>query len=183
MPNIPALLTVLIEHKVAFVLAGSVAVQAWGADIGTAGDLDIVPDTRRANLCRLARALSAIDATPFPVSGEWRKDSGELVWHEFPVHDPRRNGPAPVPTASNSSTFDTLFHTRLGTLDIVPRILGEYDDIVRRSSLREVEGIANVQVMSIEDLLVHLTRPRRDKDVSKVMWLRALQRARFTTSG
>jgi len=44
-PGIPVLLNVLRHHDVAFVLVGSVAIQAWGVDVGTPGDLDIVPET------------------------------------------------------------------------------------------------------------------------------------------
>ena len=56
-PNIRRLLETLQDHAVAFVLVGSIAVQAWGVDVGTPGDLDIVPETSLGNLERLAAAL------------------------------------------------------------------------------------------------------------------------------
>jgi hypothetical protein len=42
-PDVQALLQVLNDHSVEMVLAGLVAVEAWGADVGVPGDLDIVP--------------------------------------------------------------------------------------------------------------------------------------------
>jgi hypothetical protein len=121
--------------------------------------------------------LSATDATAFAVTGEWIEDDREMVWREFEPDDPRRFVPLPAPDPSSIATFDSLFHTRYGTLDVVPKISGTFEDLRRRASNLTVLGVAGITVMSIEDLLIHLTAPRRAKDSALVSGLRAIQLA------
>jgi hypothetical protein len=82
-PEIPHLLEVLAAHQVRFILTGSVAVQAYGVEIGVPGDLDITPALDRANLERLSGALLALDAhldLEGP-AGHWEvQANGEWKW-------------------------------------------------------------------------------------------------------
>ena len=64
-PDIGEILRVIQDLEVEYVLAGSVAVQAWGADIGVPGDIDIIPATDVLNLRRLVAALGEMEATAF----------------------------------------------------------------------------------------------------------------------
>lgn len=181
-PDIPALLRVLQHHSVSFVLVGSVAVEACGADVGVPGDLDVVPALDRDNLQRLAAAMRQLEALSWPVTGRWETDDhGEVRWIEYDTDDPRRGQRLPPPDPDDISTYDSLFSTIHGELDIVPRISGAYDDLHDRASPLRVHGVDGIRVMSIEDLLVHLTVPRRKKDVSRVAVLRARQRESVPT--
>lgn len=176
-PDIPALLQALLGRDIRFVLAGSVAVEAWGVDVGTPGDLDIVPETSRANLSRLAEALREMHAESWPVTGRWITDgNGDVRWEAYaeshPLYGNRINDPDP----DDLTTFDSLFSTDHGELDIVPAIAGIFADLEPRASRMTVHGVPDVPVSSVEDLLTRLTVPRRAKDAGRVRGLREAQR-------
>ncbi|HLU37261.1 MAG TPA: hypothetical protein VKZ61_15980 [Thermomicrobiales bacterium] len=175
-PGIPVLLNVLRHHDVAFVLVGSVAIQAWGVDVGTPGDLDIVPETSPANLERLSEALRDIDAVSWPVTGRWMEQNDEFRWESFPEDHPLYGQRITDPDPSDVTTFDSLFATRHGELDIVPLIAGTYNDLAPRASRLTVQGVPDVLVSSVEDLLARLIVPRRAKDAGRVRSLRHIQR-------
>ena len=177
-PDVATLLTELQHHRVEFILAGSVAVEAWGVDVGTPGDLDIVPAMGHDNLSRLARLLGEIDAKAWPVTGRWVEEGSDVRWEEFAADDPRRNQPLPDPDPDRIETFDSLFSTRLGELDIVPCISGTYDWLRPRAARLQVRGVDNNLVTHLDDLLALLTVPRRRKDADRVAALRERQRAR-----
>ena len=173
--DVPALLKVLVGCHVDFILAGSVAVQAWGVDVGTPGDIDIVPATDRKNLARLAGALDEVDARSWPVTGQWAQKGGEAHWQEFPNEDPRR-GQHLTPDTGDIATFDSLFSTQFGELDIVPWISGTYEWLEQRAVRMPVCGVDGVLVTHVDDLLALLTIPRRSKDAERVRRLREAQR-------
>lgn len=176
-PDVQALLRTLKAYSVEFVVAGSVAVEAWGADVGVPGDLDIVPATNRRNLERLVNAMRQVNAQSWPVTGRWVSgDGGGTTWEEYVDNDPRRGQPLPDADPDNIETLDSLFSTRHGELDIVPWISGTFEELIHRAAVLPVRGVDNVDVMSIDDLLVHLTVPRRKKDVGRVAVLRGRQR-------
>lgn len=175
-PDIPALLSSILAREVNLVLVGSVAVHAWGVDIGTPGDLDIVPETTAANLRRLATALRELEAQSWPITGRWRQEHGEFRWEEYPEDHPLYGETIRAPDPEDIATFDSVFRTRYGDLDIVPLISGTYDDLVPRARRLTVHGVPNVPVMSVEDLLARLTVPRREKDADRVAGLREVQR-------
>lgn len=130
----PRLLETLQDHAVAFVLVGSVAIQAWGVDVGTPGDLDIVPETSPGNLARLARAMQAVEAESWPVTGRWHETAGgEFRWEDYPNDHPLYGTTIGTSAPANIATFDSLFRTRHGELDIVPLISGTYEDLIRRA--------------------------------------------------
>lgn len=172
---IAKLLGALAHHDVEYVLAGSVAVAAWGADIGTPGDLDIIPALDGRNLRRLADALHHLNAVPVPVTGTWERTGEGYSWREFDTNDPSRGVIPDAPDPARPETFDSLFTTRYGPLDVVPVVSGTYKDVATRASLLAVNGVDDVQVLSIEDLLAQLTVPRRKKDATRVAQLRARQ--------
>jgi hypothetical protein len=63
-PNVPALLGLLNEHEVRFVVTGSVAAMLYGVALEP-GDLDITPARDYANLDRLACVLELIEARQY----------------------------------------------------------------------------------------------------------------------
>ena len=177
--DIARLLEALQRNAVDFVLVGSVAVQAWGVDVGTPGDLDIVPEGSPANLERLATAMLGIDAESGPITGRWRVDAdGEFRWEDYQEDHPLFGARIDAPDPNDIATFNSLFKTRHGALDIVPLISGTYDELIRRAHCLTVHGAPDVPVASVEDLLVCLTVPRRAKDASRVAGLRAIQRGK-----
>lgn len=178
-PDIHAILTALRDHRVQYVLVGSVAIQAWGVETGTPGDLDIVPECSHSNLTRLLGLLDAISAESWPVTGRWFVDGrGEMEWENLAAADPAYMSRLPPPDPDDVDSFDSMYSSVHGDFDVVPRLAGTYDDLVRRAVPLTVSGVPGVLVCSIEDLLARLTVPRRTKDASRVEALRAVQRAR-----
>ena len=177
-PKIPELLRCLAEHQVRYVLAGSVAVQAWGVDVGVPGDLDIVPETSSENLAQLAHVLKEIDARSRPITGRWQTtEDGGFRWAAFAPDHPLYGMRITEPDPNEISTFDSLFLTRYGELDIVPLIAGTYGELIQRAATMTVHGVPDVRVASVADLLAHLTVPRRAKDAGRVQALRQRQTA------
>lgn len=177
-PNVEALLRELVRGEVDFIVAGSVAIQAWGADVGTPGDLDIVPDLNHRNLSRLAGVLDRIDAHAWPATGRWETGATDQSpqWSEYAADDPRRGQPLSAPDPTDATTFDSLFSTRHGELDIVPHLCGSFEWLDRRAVPLTVQGLKNLRVTHIDDLLGLITVPRRTKDIPRVADLRTRQR-------
>jgi catechol 2,3-dioxygenase-like lactoylglutathione lyase family enzyme len=177
-PQLGALLRVLDDHAVTFVVAGSVAAMAHGAPVEGPGDLDIVPGTDPDNLRRLADALAALGAEPSIETGEWRTDeAGEPQW----VDDGVARQPRPL-DPNDASTFDHSFATRHGRLDVVPVVAGAHDALRRRATRLAVEG-HQTWVAAPSDVLAGMTAPRRAKDGPRVRHLRALLADAPATSG
>lgn len=173
-PDIAQMLSLLDAHEVAFLLAGSVAAMLHGVELGREpGDLDIIPATDRANLERLARVISELEASITDL-GEWTTtDAGEWKWMQ-------RDATAEELAAwradpAEPATFDHLMHTRLGNFDVVPRIAGTFEELEPNVVTVRAFG-RSVRIASIADLLDRLTVPRRARDKPRVDQLRALQR-------
>jgi hypothetical protein len=169
---------VLGEHDVAYVVTGSTAALLLGVDL-VPGDLDITPALDAANLGRLARALSAIEARPDPDGplGDWQvQPDGERRWVERTAQPGEREARlAWRPDPANPATFDHLLQTRHGALDVVPEIAGSYEELRSRASSVEAPD-QRIWVESIADQLATLTIPRREKDRNRVRALRILQK-------
>jgi catechol 2,3-dioxygenase-like lactoylglutathione lyase family enzyme len=177
-PDLAGLLAVLDRHGVAYIVAGSVGALAHGAAGVDPADLDIVPATDSANLRRLAEVLQALEAEAKTVTGAWERDEhGEHRWVEDGVE--RVAGPL---DPGDPHTFDHAYRTRLGRLDIVPRIAGSYADLRARASRLDVAG-HEAWVAHPIDLLAGMTGARRPKDRPRVAHLRRLATAPAGTSG
>lgn len=180
-PDIPGLLGILARYSVRYVLTGSVAAQAYGVDIGQAGDLDVTPALDAENLGRLAAVLRAIDAglDPDAPFGHWEtRPDGERKWivdEATPERSALRTTWQPDP--ADPSTFDHLFCSRLGNFDVVPDVAGTYETLMKRAVALQAWGY-DLWVVHIDELLVASTIPRRTKDVPRVRQLREIQRAR-----
>ena len=177
-PQVGALFRLLAGNDVRYVVTGSVAVLLHGVRLDP-GDLDITPALDRDNLARLARTLQAIEARPDPDGpfGEWLEESaGEWRWVERqPAAGEVEARRAWRADPGDPASFDELLRSRLGALDVVPRVSGTYDELAPRAVQIEAFG-ARLLVESIADLLATLTVPRREKDRDRVAALRALQR-------
>ena len=172
-PRVSELLRLLRAHDVRFVLAGSAAVRAHGVALEP-GDLDVVPDTSRENLRRVATAIEAVGGRPAGPFGDWVElPNGEKKWEARPTSQAEIDAWAPDP--EDVASFDHKLRTRLGDLDLVPTLAGGYAELAARAVTLSVEGV-DVPVASIADLLAKMTVPRREKDVPRVAALRSIQR-------
>jgi hypothetical protein len=174
-PQIAAILTVLGLYEVDFVLVGSVAAAVYGADVAAFGDLDVTPALETANLARLASALEAVEATPAS-AGHWEQEThGERRWvEEAPSPDRDARLAAWRPDPGDPASFDHLYRTRLGNLDVVPDLAGSHERLCRKATRLIVAGVA-ARVAHVDDLLAGMTKPRREKDAPRVRQLRQIQ--------
>ena len=109
-PDVPALLGVLGDASVGYVVTGSAAAMLHGVPL-VPGDLDITPALDVENLMRLAVVLESIEARQDPLApfGHWeRGDDGERHWVETePTPDAvaaRASGHRTPPTRRRSTT-------------------------------------------------------------------------------
>lgn len=142
--DLRALLEVLNEHEVRFVLIGGVAVGAHGY-LRTTEDLDLVPDPDPANLKLLTAALEALDSTMPTVEGR--------------PFDPSKDGA--VILRGGNVTADTRF----GGLDVVQRLHGvpAYSELARDAIDSDLLGIP-VRVCSLGRLREMKQRLDRAQD-------------------
>ncbi len=151
-------------------MTGSAAALFHGLEIEP-GDLDVTPALDRDNLERLAAALTAAGARPDPEAGfgDWvTGPDGERRWVR---REPTAKDVEWRLDPGDPASFDYLFESAHGAIDVVPEVGGTYDELIARAV--EVDG---VWVESVEDLLARITVPRRDKDADRVRRLRELQR-------
>jgi hypothetical protein len=176
-PRVNALLHLLNEQGVRYLVTGSVAAMLHGVALEP-GDLDITSALDRDNLVRLARVLEMIDAQQDPHApfGDWEVGvDGEQRWVERePTPEDIAARASWKPQPGDPSSFDHLLQSRYGAIDIVPRVSGSYDELMPQAVRVDVDGHA-VWIEAIADLLATLTIPRRSKDRDRVEQLRALQ--------
>jgi predicted nucleotidyltransferase len=179
-PNVRALLDILNDHEVRYVVTGSVAAMLYGITLEP-GDLDITPARDEENLTRLARVLGVIGARQYADAsfGQW--ETGPEGEHRWVKREPTAQDIAArerwQPDAGNPASFDHLLQSKYGAIDIVPEVSGTYEELMPRAEKLQVDG-RTVCVEAIHDLLATITVPRREKDRDRVEQLRAIQRTR-----
>lgn len=149
-----AMLRVLADHNVRYVLIGGVAGIAYGSSSVTS-DLDICHDRRVDNLDRLASALRAVDARLRGIDDD-------------------------VPFVLDSRTLAAgdhfTFTTRHGDFDCIGTPAGTrgYDDLARSAREIDLGGIA-VLVTALDDLVGMKQATGRPKDRAELEILGALR--------
>jgi hypothetical protein len=177
-PDVDALLRILNEHRVDYVVTGSAAAMLHGVALEP-GDLDITPALDYENLDCLRSVLKAIHARQYEDAGfgHWEtNEAGEHRWvtdEDTPENRAARANWAPNPR--EPATFDYLLDSDFGSIDIVPMIGGTYDQLAPRATSVQRAG-HSVLVEAVSDLLATLTVPRRERDADRVRRLRRLQR-------
>lgn len=182
-PEVSKLIATLARYGVRYVLVGSVAVALYGAETEP-GDLDVTPALDWDNLRRLKRALEHLKAKPSSATGHWTvQPNGEKRWFpdELTVEEAEAFREAWRLEPDDPSTSDHLFTTRYGNLDVVPELAGSYSELRVRAGPMQVFG-HEVWVAHPDDLLGTLTIPRRDKDRTRVVQLREVQRTLYLYS-
>jgi hypothetical protein len=144
-------LQALDNHRVSYIVVGSLARIIQGADEMTNG-VDIVPPMREETLRRLDLALAELGAR--------RTDRKKLA--------PLQNDPSPEPVLALA--------TDLGELKIVPQPegTGGYDDL-RRAATREYLGKGvRSSIASVGDLARMISALGREDDIPKLMAMRRI---------
>lgn len=145
------ILQALDNHRVSYIVVGSLARIIQGADEMTNG-VDIVPPMREETLRRLDLALAELGAR--------RTDRKKLA--------PLQNDPSPEPVLALT--------TKLGELKIVPQPegTGGYDDL-RRAATREYLGKGvRASIASVGDLARMISALGREDDIPKLMAMRRI---------
>jgi hypothetical protein len=144
-----AILEVLVEHGVDFVLVGGIAGMAHGSTYPSF-DLDIAYSRDRANLKRLVAALRELDAT-LRVGGE-------------PSPDPEAV-PFQLDLKAIEKGLNFTFDTSYGPLDVLgdPEGISSYRDLAEASIETEIEGHP-VRVSSLDHLIAMKRNAGRPKD-------------------
>lgn len=147
------ILRALEAHHIRYIVIGAIAAVAAGAPILTT-DLDITPESSRANLERLALALRDLDA-------KLRSPSApEGV--RFPID-------ADMLATAESWTLTT----RAGNLDVMfsPAGTHGYDDLRRGARREQIAGVA-VAVAALADVIRSKEAANREKDTMQLPVLR-----------
>jgi len=151
--DVNAILSLLVDRGIRFVLIGGQAARIWGSPTMTT-DVDICASWDAQNRERLAELLTDIGAH-------------------------LRGAPEEVPFLLDAKTLgnrrNSTFITRLGALDLVTMPTGDlrYEDLIDRATVIDVDG-HDVRVIDLEDL-IHLKRAAgRPKDRIEVEVLEAL---------
>ena len=161
-PDVPAILRTLVEHQVAFVVIGGVAVAHHG-HVRATEDIDIVPEPSEENHRRLWDALRELKAEPLSL-GDFRAD--EL--------------PAPFTLESLLNLGNRDLATEYGRVDILQYVVGkletseDYEALVERADAAHFD-FGTVLFAGYEDLIDFKNLAGRDQDLTDI---RALREAR-----
>jgi hypothetical protein len=152
-----ALLRVLLEREVEFVLIGGFALGFHGAPRGTR-DVDIVPDPDPANIARLWDALEALEARPV--------EDAEFRPEEMPV---------PFGLAGLLERSNWALDTRLGRLDVMQRVAGvdSYAELRAGAVSAELPELGHpIWIAGRDDLVAMKQEAGRPQDLIDVQALR-----------
>jgi len=146
---------------VRWILTGSTALAVYGADL-IPTDVDVTPALDPENLRRLAGLLAELSAVPAYVEG-WRAD------HTLETCRSWRPEPA------TEANLDHLFVTRLGMVDVPPRLCGTYDELLPTAAQVDVAGVP-VRVCHPREVLDRLAGRNRAKDLARRPVYEAMRR-------
>lgn len=150
-----AVLAVLRDHEVRFVLIGGIAAAIHGSPYVTT-DVDVTPQVDRQNLERLSAALVELEARV--------RTEGLTEGLPF-AHDPESLGRATIWNLT----------TRFGDVDLVLRPAGTdgFDDLTRDATDLVILGVV-VRVASLADVVRSKAAAGREKDRLQLPLLRRL---------
>jgi hypothetical protein len=161
-PDFLAILKVLVEHQVDFIVVGGVGAALHGAMVSTL-DLDIVHSRTPENVDQLLTALEELEA----------------FYREQPA---RRI----VPQKSHlMSPGHQLLMTKYGPLDVLGTIVKDqgYQDLLHHTEKFHSDEIATVRVLSLPELIAIKEILNRDKDrVALPIMKRALEEQQKKTA-
>lgn len=152
-----AVLSVLREHGVEFVVIGGFAVILHGVERATK-DVDIVPEQSPENLARLWTALEALEARPRELT-EFRPE--EL----------------PMPFSLQGLLVgggNWVLDTRLGRLDVMQWVSGidSYEELRAGAYAEATPEAGEILFAGLDDLLAMKRAAGRDQDLMDITALR-----------
>jgi hypothetical protein len=150
-PDCEALLRVLAEHRIDFIVIGGVSAVLQGAPL-TTFDLEVVHSRAPENLDRLLAALQALDA----------------FFREQPSRRLR-------PDRSHlSSAGHQLLMTRHGPLDLLGTVSGNrgYDDLLAHTIDQPLGEGLRVRLLDLPTVILLKEETGRDKDMAVLPLLR-----------
>ena len=149
-----ALIRILAEFEVNWVLCGSFVLQLHGAKLSP-NDLDVVPDLAPGNLQRLADCLSHLNAVAAYLDG-WGGPRGTYAscrnWRPWPV----------TPTQ-----LDWLYVTQFGMLDIVIEKADPYEVLMSDATQHAIDG-TEFWMCDPRRVLKALAPRNRQKDAARL---------------
>ena len=148
----------LARHRVAYVLVGGMGAVAHGSALPTE-DVDITPSRDRANLDRLARALTELNARI--------RSEGEPQGVEFPC------------TGAFLEAMPMMLNltTDAGDIDLTIRPSGfpqGYDELAPRAVVLDVGNDIEIHVAALDDIIASKRAANRTKDRAALPYLEAL---------
>lgn len=143
-----AILRVLLEHRVEFILIGGLAVAVHGYPRGTK-DVDIVPRVERSNAERLHSALASIDARPIEL-GDFR-----------PEELPYPFGVEGLAAGGNWALVTT--HGRVDVMQWVPGI-GGFEELEPNAVIVDAPRIGTLRVAGYDDVVTMKRTAGRPQD-------------------
>lgn len=141
-----AILNLLVDHGVEFVVIGGLALAPHGYVRGTK-DLDIVPGPDRTNLERLAAVLRVLEASV---------DLGDIAAEELGIA-PDEEGL----TAGGNWVLDT----RYGRLDVLQEVAGLRDYEQLRAGAIEINGVLYAGFDELVSMKAAAGRPEDLRDI------------------
>lgn len=158
--DIDALLRVLTEHGVEFVVIGGLAVAAHGY-VRATKDLDIVPRPTTDNRRRLYAALRSLDAEPLEL--------GDLAPEGLPV---------PFSPEGLDQGGNWALRTRQGRVDVMQWVaaVDSYDELHERALVLHLPQVGDTRFAGFEDLVAMkqaAARPEDQTDLERLRELRA----------
>jgi hypothetical protein len=172
-PDIPALIEVLDRHGAQYIVVGSVVAMLKGVEL-TPGDFDVVPATDPENLERLADALREIEARPPGPFGHWIWLEEKSRWKWIARETTQAEVDAWQPDPAKIRTFDNLYTTKHGDLDVVPKIAGTFEELLPRAEKVQAFG-AEVLVAHFDEVLSRIEKVQRKKDEDRLGPMRAVR--------
>lgn len=151
-PDFLAILQVLSEHQVNFIVIGGVCAVLHGAPFATF-DIDIVHSRALENVERLHAALLSLEAC-------------------YREHGERRLVPQ---TAHLAGPGHHLLMTRAGPLDVLGEVTGGrvYDDLLGQTVEFEIERGLRILALSLPALISLKEKTGREKDLAVLPLLRS----------
>ena len=156
-PEFRAILEVLAQHKVDFVIVGGVAAALHGAPV-TTFDLDIVHSREGSNVDRLVSALRELGAY-YRERPEWRKPPDQ-EYLKGPGHHLLMTGAGPLDLLGAVATGDT------------------YDQLAPHSTKLDLTGGVSVLVLDLAGIIAIKERLDRERDRAVLPILRRTLRER-----
>lgn len=157
--DVDALLRVLYDHEVEFVVIGGLAVAAHGY-VRATKDLDIAPRPQRANRRRLFTALSSLEAEPLELADFAAKE---------------------LPVAFSSEALDEggnwALRTRHGRIDVMQWVAAadDYDRLSANALAVDLPGVGRILFAGFDDLVAMKAAAGRPEDRIDLDRLRQLR--------